>query len=1092
MKRCKGQISIFVVLGIFILLLVAVYIITTSLLNPQDDIGKRLLQNKVDEESVKNFIEYCTTKTAEPFLKEIAYNGGTLQKSDIEKYHRTYLGTTYRNVCIPHEGTSYCITRMTTREDMEQELGYAIEEKIDSCLNFSSITKQGYTISKGEKHIDVSIGLETITYKVYYPIKLIRQDTEIFIEETQTTINHPLGAMHKLMIDILNEETQGSFDKDSWMTTNNIYFLITNKKPYPYILYNISNKKEYRSKNDEINFLFGLHQNDKVSKIDTIQTQDEYGCCHVQESCFKNVDEYTCMQKKGAYINNPTCSCTSSFAGNQNQQTYNTCIYNNGTKRILKQHGESWCDKVPGIGGQDSIKTCINGEIIDEQCKDYREEVCTELNTTKAICTINRWHDCTSCDTQKCCENTMLRDCVWNEKEYYAKEPKTIECIPMQAPASRFWEGGGEATCNIATTFATCDDCDNEWVNHMSTTCAQLGDCGINRNLIGDLTTSGYIETSPYAKASEQPKPKHNFSGNQKTNILATRYQPSSLHIISTFISAGLTFLKDATENDKSSIVYSICGVWQAPLDERCEACGSLGICTEYQCHSLGQNCQYTEQDGFPECRQFTKSTKNIELNISSQNKTYIINKETKRVGDTTFVGYRVEDPLPSYAPLSFTIHTNEETQCKITYLPDLDFAESPSIWFGKPIFEKTHDVTIKLPEQLQIRKKLFENLNISGLEEFIDLVTNNSEKVQEQFTGKTKDLLNKISSALTQRAFVKDVISLTARGLDNNTYITFIRCADRTNNENKDPIYLEFTIENSTQKPEIITTSPKNNSYTSIPYNLTVYTNKPTICKWSTANEPFAFMKNEFFCEDIITPIANGSYPCTTQITSEEPIIKCQDNPDKKNTYRVHVVQDELANNTTLIDNKLATRNHDRLLVTNYYNSSSNITLITSQEYCYIKSPYKGMSAIEFNCSTIPKNNSAYQFGNYNCTAQVPELDQTYEIECITEDTRDKQTTDAQQFIFNSNSELEIVQTIPQEISETNNVELGVIINKNSKENNIECTYTYNNEMYPLYQHGEFIFKQTTYFNSGTHEIEFTCFENGAIEKATIILAVA
>lgn len=195
------------------------------------------------------------------------------------------------------------------------------------------------------------------------------------------------------------------------------------------------------------------------------------------------------------------------------------CYYDtdeDGTEEYY-QHGETWCAKsegtywnqnsyedfgqggirVNGITGNFTDKNlfkilsnpneynlpgsryyqlaCIDGEVIINPCKDYRNEVCIEAQMSEetdnfriATCRINDWRLCFSQTNQETCEKTPQM-CKWIEgyKFDFSKVTTTTDlkmgnldlsentqgsCVPLFAPGFDFWQEGndGISICSSA------------------------------------------------------------------------------------------------------------------------------------------------------------------------------------------------------------------------------------------------------------------------------------------------------------------------------------------------------------------------------------------------------------------------------------------------------------------------------------------------------------------------------------------------------------------------------------------------------------------------------------------------------------------
>lgn len=201
------------------------------------------------------------------------------------------------------------------------------------------------------------------------------------------------------------------------------------------------------------------------------------------------------------------------------------CIDDKGQERL---HGESWCvytdegntdSSDNSVGSRFFRQVCNNGEIVEEGCEDYRNEVCLEDDIngfSQAACRVNRWQDCTVQDNQEDCENTDRRDCAWFGGEFDTvlsaeEDPVTgnIErnegiCVPLNTPGLDFWAGEssqeicatGNAQCvvefekglfsNGETCTKNCECLEQGWERQHSEICSALGDCGAKINWVGD------------------------------------------------------------------------------------------------------------------------------------------------------------------------------------------------------------------------------------------------------------------------------------------------------------------------------------------------------------------------------------------------------------------------------------------------------------------------------------------------------------------------------------------------------------------------------------------------------------------------------
>ncbi len=170
-----------------------------------------------------------------------------------------------------------------------------------------------------------------------------------------------------------------------------------------------------------------------------------------------------------------------------------SCNYKGETKK----HGERWCGGTAGTlvpilynfseseilqSSRNSLEDqneynlpgsryyrmqCAFGEILIEECADYRNQICVQgddsRGVTQAICTMNKWRFCEEYSTKSDCENPF-NHCKWvsgyrwdlttvNEKNDGKRDEEQGSCVPLIAPGFDFWKSTtqGSALCERAT-----------------------------------------------------------------------------------------------------------------------------------------------------------------------------------------------------------------------------------------------------------------------------------------------------------------------------------------------------------------------------------------------------------------------------------------------------------------------------------------------------------------------------------------------------------------------------------------------------------------------------------------------------------------
>jgi len=193
------------------------------------------------------------------------------------------------------------------------------------------------------------------------------------------------------------------------------------------------------------------------------------------------------------------------------------------------QHGETWCANQEGSdeflpGSRDFRMVCYNGEVTNEPCADFRQEICIESEVdgfSAAACRVNQWQDCYLQTDKATCENTDRRDCRWVDGIFMPDAPggeATTMCVPSYAPGFDFWnsEGDAQGICDRSSTqciveyevgllggrtcVKNCECLDKEWETSLEGTCLAQGDCGAKVNFVGaqGFQNETYVKIEEY------------------------------------------------------------------------------------------------------------------------------------------------------------------------------------------------------------------------------------------------------------------------------------------------------------------------------------------------------------------------------------------------------------------------------------------------------------------------------------------------------------------------------------------------------------------------------------------------------------------
>lgn len=183
----RGQVTIFVIVAILIVSIVAIYFFLIQ--PPKGSEG-------VYSASIYNFVAECIENTAEEAITEIGQNGG---------YY--FPPSTSTETGIPY----YYINKennMPTKEIVENQISLYIRENLFFCTkNF--VQFKNYEITQGRINVHTTILEDRVQVEVNYPITLSQGEEQSVIEDFEKEIEVRLGLVYDSIAEVINSNENG-------------------------------------------------------------------------------------------------------------------------------------------------------------------------------------------------------------------------------------------------------------------------------------------------------------------------------------------------------------------------------------------------------------------------------------------------------------------------------------------------------------------------------------------------------------------------------------------------------------------------------------------------------------------------------------------------------------------------------------------------------------------------------------------------------------------------------------------------------------------------------------------------------------------
>lgn len=198
MPSKRGQIAIFLVVGIIIFIVFIAYSIIPSSIKNLDTQVEESQNSQLFIIPIQTYVQSCFQNTARDGMKLLGLQGGYYhQPLDFVEisYHFVPIFFNFFNTTIP------------SIDRMEKELEDYIQDYIDICLdNLSDFRAQGYVIELAEPSFNVTFTERNIVLSMVYPITIIQDNKRIEINQFLASIPFNSNLIYDTIIEFKAEQ----------------------------------------------------------------------------------------------------------------------------------------------------------------------------------------------------------------------------------------------------------------------------------------------------------------------------------------------------------------------------------------------------------------------------------------------------------------------------------------------------------------------------------------------------------------------------------------------------------------------------------------------------------------------------------------------------------------------------------------------------------------------------------------------------------------------------------------------------------------------------------------------------------------------
>ena len=240
----KGQISIFLIFGIIIVLAFAL----VFYLRGQSADSLSGLAVGEDINSIRIYLTQCLYDVGLEGVYELGQRGG---------YYLTppkYVMLGEQELASYYYHGSNTVPELST---LEYQLEKYIDDHIEGCVDLSLYTEQGYVISSGAVDSELTIFEDKIDLRMAYPIKVKRDKEHYNFEDYEATVKvrygHIIGVANQIVEKII--ESPDYHDLTFFLTFDVLPSVVPQSKDID--VYVIKDEKSERFANKEYTLIFG-------------------------------------------------------------------------------------------------------------------------------------------------------------------------------------------------------------------------------------------------------------------------------------------------------------------------------------------------------------------------------------------------------------------------------------------------------------------------------------------------------------------------------------------------------------------------------------------------------------------------------------------------------------------------------------------------------------------------------------------------------------------------------------------------------------------------------------------------------------------
>ena len=233
----RGQVSVFAIVGVVIVILVALFFFFRNeygvFVAPTSFLGEKA-------QPIEDNLKDCVNEAVRNSLESFGKQGGDLGPIN----YRLYQDRLVKYYCTNIPGEERCLNVMPTLGEMTDHFNEKIQDDVNNCVDKDLVRSGlGYEVKAGELTTETSAEGNRLIIRTSYDVDITKDVQKQSVRDVVTSYDAPIEDLYSVAVDIVNAEANvGFFEQLLYMVNKRGQYVINVDKPYPDKIYRVQKK----------------------------------------------------------------------------------------------------------------------------------------------------------------------------------------------------------------------------------------------------------------------------------------------------------------------------------------------------------------------------------------------------------------------------------------------------------------------------------------------------------------------------------------------------------------------------------------------------------------------------------------------------------------------------------------------------------------------------------------------------------------------------------------------------------------------------------------------------------------------------------